>query len=76
MVGQGLRHPDCGGGITQANGAAFEVFDADPGADQAIEPARHSWIRAQSKVVTDHIATDPEARAFLDHWATSETSSR
>ena len=52
------------------------VFDADPGADQAIEPARHSWIRAQSKVVTDHIATDPEDRAFLDHWATSETSSR
>ena len=28
------RHPDRGGVISQANGSAFEVFDADPGADQ------------------------------------------
>ena len=34
---QALRYPDRGGVIPQINGPAFEVFDADPGADQPIE---------------------------------------
>ena len=31
------RDPDRGGVITEAKGSAFEMFDADPGADQGIE---------------------------------------
>ena len=37
------RHPDRGGVISQANGSAFEMLDADPGADQAIEHVFH-WL--------------------------------
>ena len=44
---QCLWHPDCGGVIAQANGSAFEVLDADPGADQAIEHVFHWFERRQ-----------------------------
>ncbi|WP_341899979.1 hypothetical protein [Synechococcus sp. UW140] len=49
-------------------------------ADQAIQPvvalsssvpaaeALRARIRAQSKTVADHIAADPEAKAFIDYW--------
>ena len=40
-----LWHPDRGGVIPQANGSAFEVLDADPGADQAIEHVFHRLER-------------------------------
>jgi hypothetical protein len=33
-------------------------------------------IRAQSKSVAEHIAADPEAKAFMDDWATPEPISR
>lgn len=33
-------------------------------------------IRAESKTVADHIATDPEAKAFIDAWSTPEHFSR
>ena len=42
-----LWNPDRGGVITQANGSAFEVFDANPGADQAIEHVFHRFERRQ-----------------------------
>ncbi len=29
-------------------------------------------IRAQSKSVAEHISADPEAKAFMDDWATPE----
>ena len=41
------RHPDRRGGIPQANGAAVEVFDADPSADQGIEPVFHRLERRE-----------------------------
>lgn len=33
-------------------------------------------IRAQSKVVAEHIQKDPEAQAFIDDWATPEPINR
>ena len=33
-------------------------------------------IRAESKSVADHIAADPEAKAFIDAWSTPEPFSR
>ena len=33
-------------------------------------------IRAESKTVADHIAADPEAKAFIDAWSTPEHFSR
>jgi len=33
-------------------------------------------IRAQNKSVAEHIAADPEAKAFMDDWATPEPVSR
>ena len=38
--------------------------------------AMRARIRAQSKSVAAHIASDPEAKAFIDDWATSESISR
>jgi len=38
--------------------------------------ALRARIRAQSKIVSDHIAADPQAKAFIDAWATPEPSSR
>lgn len=38
--------------------------------------ALRARIRAQSKTVADHIAADPEAKAFINAWATSEHFSR
>ena len=38
--------------------------------------ALRSRIRAQSKTVADHIATDAEAKAFIDDWATPEPITR
>ncbi|QNI65353.1 hypothetical protein SynA1544_02429 [Synechococcus sp. A15-44] len=38
--------------------------------------ALRSRIRAQSKTVADHIATDVEAKAFIDDWATPEPITR
>ena len=32
--------------------------------------ALRARIRAQSKKVADHIATEPEAQGFIDDWAT------
>ena len=40
-------NPDGSGVIAQANGSAFEVFDADPGTDQAIEHVFHRLERRQ-----------------------------
>ncbi len=34
--------------------------------------AMRALIRAQSKSVAAHIASDPEAKAFIDDWATPE----
>jgi hypothetical protein len=34
--------------------------------------ALRARIRAQSKKVADHIATEPEAQGFIDDWATPE----
>jgi hypothetical protein len=34
--------------------------------------AMRARIRAQSKDVAAHIACDPEAKAFIDDWATPE----
>ena len=42
-----LWNPDCGGVIPQANGPAFEVLDADPGTNQAIEHVFHRLERRQ-----------------------------
>ena len=42
-----LWNPDSGGVITQANGPAFEVFDADSCTDQAIEHVFHRFERRQ-----------------------------
>ncbi|MCP9841817.1 hypothetical protein KBY93_14420 [Synechococcus sp. J7-Johnson] len=38
--------------------------------------ALRARIRAQSKTVADHIAADPQAKAFMDDWATPEPLSR
>jgi hypothetical protein len=38
--------------------------------------ALRARIRAQSKTVAEHIAADPEAKAFIDDWATPEPISR
>ena len=38
--------------------------------------ALRARIRAQSKTVAEHIAADPEAKAFMDDWATPEPISR
>lgn len=38
--------------------------------------ALRARIRAQSKTVADHIAADPEAKAFMDDWATPDSISR
>ena len=38
--------------------------------------ALRARIRAQSKMVADHIAADPEAQGFIDDWATAEPISR
>ena len=40
---QCLWNPDRGGVIPQTNSAAIEVFDADPGADQAVEHVFHRF---------------------------------
>ena len=37
----------------------------------AVEALR-SRIRAQSKTVAKHIEADPESKAFIDDWASSE----
>ena len=42
-----IGHPDGSGGVTQANSSAFEVFDADPGADQGIEHVFHGLERRE-----------------------------
>ncbi len=34
--------------------------------------AMRARIRAQSKILAAHIASDPEAKAFIDDWATPE----
>lgn len=34
--------------------------------------AMRARIRAQTKDVAAHIASDPEAKAFIDDWATPE----
>ena len=44
-------------------------------ADHALDALR-ARIRAQSKTVAEHIAADPEAKAFMDDWATPEPISR
>jgi hypothetical protein len=38
--------------------------------------ALRARIRAQSKTVAEHIAADPEAKAFIDDWGTPEPISR
>jgi len=38
--------------------------------------ALRARIRAQSKTVADHIAADPEAKAFMDDWATPDSICR
>ena len=38
--------------------------------------ALRARIRAQSKTVAEHLAADPEAKAFMDDWATPETITR
>jgi hypothetical protein len=35
--------------------------------------AMRARIRAQTKDVAAHIASDPEAKAFIDDWATPES---
>ena len=39
---------------------------------RAMEALR-ARIRAQSKTVADHIAANPEAKAFMDDWATPDS---
>lgn len=34
--------------------------------------ALRARIRSQSRAVAEHIAADPDARVFLDDWATPE----
>ena len=38
--------------------------------------ALRARIRSQSKAVAERIATDPEARAFIADWATTEPLNR
>ena len=38
--------------------------------------ALRARIRAQSKRVAAHIATEPEAQGFIDDWATPEPVTR
>ena len=38
--------------------------------------ALRNRIRAQTKSVAEHIASDPDAKAFIDDWATPEPVSR
>ena len=38
--------------------------------------ALRTRIRAQSKTVADHIASDPQAKSFIDDWATPEPITR
>ena len=38
--------------------------------------ALRARIRSQSKAVAEHIATDPDARAFIADWATPEPLNR
>jgi hypothetical protein len=38
--------------------------------------ALRARIRTQSKTVADHIAADPEAKGFIDDWATPEPITR
>ena len=38
--------------------------------------ALRARIRSQSKAVAEHIATDPDARAFIADWATPEPLDR
>jgi len=40
-------YPYRGGVIPQANGSAFEMFDSDPSADQAIEHVFHRLERSE-----------------------------
>jgi len=51
-----IRHPDGSSGITKPGSAAFEVFDADPGADQGINPALNeaSVLQIAVKPLNDH----------------------
>jgi len=42
---------------------------------RAIDALR-ARIRSQSKAVADHIAADPDARAFIADWATPEPLDR
>ena len=42
-----IRHPDGSSGITKPGSAAFEVFDADPGADQCIVHVFHGLERRE-----------------------------
>ena len=57
--------------IAQANGAALEVLDADPGADQAIEHVFHRLERGQCchlRWLGDQLwdATDVRVEAVFD----------
>ena len=42
----------------------------------AARDVRRARIRAQSEAVANHIATDPDARAFAEDWATPDRPGR
>jgi hypothetical protein len=57
----------------KTSGCGSSLSMGDPAAGMV---ALRSRIRAQSKSVAEHIASDPEAKAFIDDWATPEPVSR
>ena len=56
--------------MTQANQAVQPVVALS----SSVPPveALRARIRAQSKTVAKHIAADPDAKAFIDEWASPE----
>lgn len=65
---------------TQKLEAPFDVRRRERGGRSVVQvsssvtamEALRARIRAQSKTVADHIAADPQAKAFMDDWATPE----
>lgn len=65
---------------SQELGASFSVRRRQRGGRRVVQvsssvsamDALRARIRAQSKVVADHIAADQKAKAFIDSWATPE----
>lgn len=65
-----MRRAKAAVSMTQANQAVQPVV-ALSSSVPAVEALR-ARIRAQSKTVAKHIAADPDAKAFIDEWASPE----